>query len=134
VISGVAKLISANGGSSVLQESDPIFSITFQHLFWTVGTLELVIAVICIASDEIIFQSILVSWFTTCCLIYRLGVVWVGYKEPCHCLGTLTGALHIAPRAADNLMKIVLAYLLLGSYSALYWLWKENRKKSLHQL
>jgi hypothetical protein len=28
-------------------------------------------------------------------------------------------------------MKIILAYLLLGSYATLFWLWKEKRKPSL---
>jgi cbb3-type cytochrome oxidase subunit 3 len=31
---------------------------------------------------------------------------------------------------ADTAMKIILAYLLIGSYAALFWLWKEKRKQS----
>ena len=31
-------------------------------------------------------------------------------------------ALHIPPQVADMAMKIILAYLLIGSYATLFWL------------
>jgi hypothetical protein len=47
------------------------------------------------------------------------------------CLGNLTYALNISPQKADTAMKIILAYLLIGSYASLSWLWRQRRKASL---
>jgi len=43
-------------------------------------------------------------------------------------VGNLTDALHIPPQAADIAMKIILAYLFVGSYATLFWLWRQKRK------
>jgi len=44
-----------------------------------------------------------------------------GYQHPCHCLGSLTGALPLSPEFVDTVMKGILAYLLIGSYAVLFW-------------
>ena len=43
-------------------------------------------------------------------------------------MGNLTDALHIPPQTADTAMKIILAYLLIGSYASLFWLWRQRGK------
>jgi hypothetical protein len=43
-------------------------------------------------------------------------------------LGNLTDALHISPQTGDIAMKIILAYLLIGSYATLFWLWRQRGK------
>jgi hypothetical protein len=43
-------------------------------------------------------------------------------------MGSLTDTLHISPVVADNIMKVVLAYLLIGSYVTLFWLWRQHGK------
>jgi cbb3-type cytochrome oxidase subunit 3 len=41
----------------------------------------------------------------------------------------MTSELHISSAFADTIMKIILAYLLIGSYAALFWLfWRQRRK------
>jgi hypothetical protein len=42
-------------------------------------------------------------------------------------MGSLTSALHLSEKAADNIMKVVLAYLLIGSYGLLLWQWRQGR-------
>lgn len=125
-----AKLISASGSARILQTSDPVLFLSFRDVFWVVGTIELVVAFICFFGKRLGLQVGLVAWLTTYFVVYRLGLLWVGYQKPCSCMGDLTDALHISPQVADNAMKIVLAYLLLGSYATLFWLWKEKRKQS----
>jgi hypothetical protein len=41
-------------------------------------------------------------------------------------MGSLTSALHLSEKAADNIMKVVLAYLLIGSYGLLLWQWRKR--------
>jgi hypothetical protein len=123
-----AKLVSAGGNARILQFPDPIFAIPFRQVFWVVGGLELVVALICLFSNRARLQAGLVAWLATSFVIYRLALNLSGYHSPCHCLGNLTDALHISPQAADTAMKIVLAYLLIGSYATLFWLWRQKRK------
>jgi hypothetical protein len=63
--------------------------------------------------------------------MYRLGLWWMDWKKPCSCLGNLTDALHISPQTADNITKVLLAYLLIGSYGLLLWQWKQRCTKTL---
>ena len=123
-----AKLVSAGGNAHILQFPDPILVIPYRHVFWAVGGLELVIALICLFSNRTRLQAGLVAWLATSFVIYRLALYLSGYHGLCHCLGNLTDALRISPQAADTAMKIVLAYLLVGSYTTLFWLWRQKRK------
>jgi hypothetical protein len=45
-------------------------------------------------------------------------------------MGNLTDLLYISPRAADNIMKGVLAFLLLGSYGILLREWRQRRAQA----
>jgi hypothetical protein len=88
---------------------------------------EIVIAAICFFSKWQTLALGLVAWMSTNFLVYRLGLWWMNWKKPCSCLGNLTDALHISPQTADNIMKVLLAYLLIGSYGLLIWQWQKRR-------
>jgi len=93
-----------------------------------VGGIELVVALVCLVSRRTLaIKAGLIAWLATSFLIYRLGLVWVVYQKPCSCLGNLTDALHISPQIADTAMKIILAYLLIGSYATLFSLWRQRK-------
>lgn len=53
--------------------------------------------------------------------------MWLGYRKPCGCLGSLTQALDISEQVADSCMKVALCYLLVGSYATLFWLLNQAR-------
>jgi hypothetical protein len=127
-ITAIAKLISASGGARILQTPDPILSVPFRYVFWVVGGIELVVALVCFLGTQVGLRAGLVAWLATGFVAYRIGLLWVGYSKPCSCLGTLTDALHMSPQTADTAMKIVLAYLLIGSYATLFWLWRQHKK------
>ena len=61
-------------------------------------------------------------------MLLRFGLWWMGWHKPCNCLGNLTDALHLSPQTADNIMKVVLAYLLIGSYGLLFWGWWRRKQ------
>jgi len=124
----VAKLVSASGSAHVLQNSDPIFSISFRDVFRIVGTLELIVAIVCLLGRRMGLQIGLVACLSTNFVLYRFFLFWIGWHKPCPCLGNLTDALHIPPQIADMTMKIILAYLLIGSYATLFWLWRQRKK------
>jgi hypothetical protein len=126
-----AKVISSFGTVGILRFADPVFGIEFRHLFEIVATMEIVVAFICILSRSLTFQAVLVACLSSEFLFYRIALLLVGYQKPCNCLGTLTEAIHISEQTADVTMKFILAYLLIGSYGTLFWLWKEKSKNSI---
>jgi len=127
-ITAVAKIISGSGASKVLQMPDPILMISFQQIFWLVGSLELLIACVCLFSKRLSLQAGLIAWLATSFAMYRIGLLLSGYHKPCSCMGNLTDAIHVSPQMADNIMKGGLAYLLIGSYATLFRLWRQHKK------
>jgi hypothetical protein len=129
-LTGIAKVLSGLGHTQVLSAIDPVLGLRFGDLLIAVGVLELLIATFCFCSKSSYLAPVLVAWLATNILVYRLGLWVMGWHRPCSCLGTLTDAIHLPPQLADNVMKGVLAYLLIGSYGSLFWLWR-HRKRAL---
>ena len=125
---GVAKLISAAGSAHILQSPDPILGISFRADFLIAGSIESAIALACLLGKRIGLQAGLVAWLSTNLALYRFCVWSVGWHRPCPCLGNLTDAIHVSPQVGDNVMKAVLAYLLIGSYAILFHNWWKNRQ------
>ena len=126
-VTSVAKVWTAFAPTKVLAVADPITGIQFGHLMLAVGVLELVIAGICLFGKSQQLALGLIAWLATNFVVYRLGLWWMGWKKPCSCLGNLTDALHLSPQLADNIMKVILAYLLIGSYGLLFWQWRRGK-------
>jgi hypothetical protein len=127
ILTGAAKVWSGLGNSKLLAVIDPIVGIKFGQLMLMVGLAEVAIALVCFFSKRKTLALGLVAWLSTNFVVYRLGLWWMHWHRPCGCLGNLTDALHISPQTADNIMKVVLAYLLIGSYGLLIWQWKSSR-------
>jgi hypothetical protein len=123
-ITALAKFVSSGGDDKILQMTDPVFGLPFRHVFWIAGTLELIIAILCFSLKRPVVQASLLAWLATGFLLYRISLIWSGYQKPCNCMGSLTNAIHISPQMANDVMKGILAYLLIGSYAALYSLWR----------
>ena len=130
MLTAVAKFISSMAHEKIMLAVDPLTGFQFNNLFRIIGVVEVAVALVCIFGRQLWFRVGLVAWLATSFSAYRIGLVLVGYRRPCHCLGNLTDALHIPPQTADTAMKIILAYLLLGSYATLFLLWRQQ--KTLH--
>ena len=128
LITSSAKLVSAVGAMQVLDVDEPIFRISFRHIFWVAGLIELFIAWACFLDVNLWYQAGMVASLATNFVFYRLGLVWIGWHKPCSCMGNLINFLHIPPQTADTAMKIILAYLFIGSYITLFWLWRQRKK------
>ena len=120
LIAGIAKVWSGLGDAIALEVRDPIFGIEFRYLMLVIGAIEMAIVCVCVVFRKTRVPLVVLAWFSTCLLCYRIGLHWLGWKEPCRCLGTLTDALHVSPRLADKAMVYILIYLLIGSYGLLW--------------
>ena len=121
-----AKLGSIPGNAGFLGVPDPVFGIQFRHILLAVGSLELVIAVICLSGLARQLGLPLIAWLSSSFIFYRLAVWWGDAKRPCPCLGSLGDSLHMTRDVADTLMKMALAYLLVGSYGLLILAWRRR--------
>jgi hypothetical protein len=126
LITGAAKIVSAMGAARILWLTDPILYISFGHLMLLAGVCELSVSTICILGRNIKLQAAVLAWLSTIFVVYRIGLLYLGWNRPCSCMGNLTDALHIPPKIADVMMEIILGYLLVGSYGILFWLWKRS--------
>ena len=127
-ITGSAKIVSAFGGAKILAVADPIWGLQFGYVMVVTGTIEVAIASLCLVKKFQGLSTILIMWLATNLLAYRLGLWWMGWHRPCGCLGNWTDALHVPPDTADNIMKAVLAYLLIGGYGILLYRWWETKR------
>jgi hypothetical protein len=126
---GMAKIWTAlNGGSEVLTIADPVLGIKYKKLMLAVGFVEIIVALICILAKNQTIVPKLIAWIASCFAAYRIGLWWINWTFPCHCLGNLTDALHIPEETADRIMKLILAYLLVGSYSLIVIQWLKKRQ------
>jgi len=128
LLTASAKFISSAGTARILLERDPVTGFQFRDLFRIVGGIETVVALTCFFSKKRMLPAGLAAWLGTGFVAYRFALWQSGWHKPCNCLGNLTDALHISPQTADTAMKIILAYLLIGSYGALLWLWRQRRQ------
>jgi hypothetical protein len=131
VVTGLAKVLSAMGHGRILMLPDPVFGISYRHLLLLVGLVEFCIACFVFRARRRNLALLAVAWMATGFLLYRVGLSYIGGPQPCHCLGTLTDILNIPPHRADNLMKGVLAFLLIASYGILWGVVTQGRTGSV---
>jgi len=130
LLTATAKLVSSFGHDAILQIHEPFIGLQFNKLLQLTGFIEFIIGLACFFPWQFVMRMGLVAWLSSIILLYRLGLTLIGWHKPCSCLGNLTDALHIPPQIADITMKLILAYLLIGSYTSLLWLWQQGKNAS----
>src|SRR5262249_23735076 len=127
IITCAAKFVSAMGEAPVLDKPDRFFLLSHRTVFWVVGSIELVIAAVCLLTKRPWLQTVLLAWLATNFIGYRLALETLNVHD-CSCLGTLADALPFDLTTINRIMLLILAYLALGSYISLLCLWRERRK------
>lgn len=133
-IAALAKVVSSFGTDRVLHMPDPIFGIAFSNVFRMVGCFELCICCIIVLTNGLLTRVGLVAMLATSFVIYRLGLLWIGYHKPCPCLGNLTGVIHIPTQVAEIAMRVIVAYLFIGSYTTCLYLLLNIRKLAVDEI
>jgi len=123
LITGTAKIFSAFGRAKLLMLSDPVVGLPWKYLLLITGICELTVACIWVSEKYTKIPLLAITWLTTAISVYRFGMWWANADRPCGCLGGLTDALNISPRAADAVMRVLLIYLLVSAYSFIFLRW-----------
>ena len=130
MVTAIFKVIAASGTQSILQLPDPLLLVSYKWFFLLAGWIELLVSFSCFFFKRDALNVSLIIWFSSVCLVYRIGIWFMNGSHPCPCLGNLTDAIYVSPQTAETAMKIILAYLFLGSYTAFFWLWLQKREQS----
>lgn len=129
LLTAVAKLVSISGENHrIFSNLDPIFHISFRHLLFLAAGFEFAMSAVCFCDFNLRLKAGLMAILATNFVLYRVGLYWQGYYGICPCWGNFTEVLHIQARTADTVTKLILAYLLIGSYATLFWLWRQGKK------
>lgn len=131
-VTALAKLTSSFGTDRILDYPDPVFLLKNRHVFVILGVMELIVSFYCFLSNNQKTQASIIAIVSSNILLYRLGVYWLGYKGLCPCLGSMSSVLHVSPRVFDTALQIIMAYLLIGGYALLIYLWRVGKKTDSH--
>lgn len=117
-LTGLGKISSAFGSAQVLAIADPIVGIPFRVLLPLTGSVELIIAALCVWKRfPQRSRLLLVAWVSTMFVFYRISLWAMDWRHPCGCMGSLAGVLHMSDPTADSVVRGLLGYLYLGSYT-----------------
>lgn len=85
-------------------------------LVLAVAALEIIWGILLLVVKDQRKQSLMILWLSGLFLLYRLGLLGVGYSGPCHCFGKPQSwqDFHFFT-SLNTIMKIVLAYLSIPS-------------------
>jgi hypothetical protein len=130
-VTGAAKIYGARGPADVLQIRDAVFGIQFNYLLLTVGLIELCVGWLCMKYARCARlgtqTAIVLAGLSTNLLVYRIGLEYLHWQRPCPCLGNLTDGIGLSLRVVNIVLKVIVAYLLSGSYITLLWFWRQRK-------
>ena len=124
LVVGLAKVVGSFGHDGILDQDDSVFQVPLRYLTRWVGSLEILISIICLWLRKHGISAALLAFMSTDFAIYRVGMLYTGPQRMCPCLGSLTGLLHLPRPLADRIAVALFVYLVIGSYLALFWLWR----------
>jgi len=116
LFTAMGKLLSGFGSSKLLTMRDPLFGISYRHLMWAVGSIEIVVAAAMTAERiRLEKRTMLLVWLVSMFGLYRLALVWLGADAPCSCLGSFGSALGLSRAVEDALVNAAFYALVIGS-------------------
>ena len=127
------RLLAAAGNAQVWALPDLVLGIPLRHAVMIVGTLELVVAVICLFGKRVGLQVGLTAWLAINFLVFQIGAFAMHYHWQATCIGSLTVPLQLTRGFTGIVIGFNPIYLLAGSGIASFWPWfgqrAENRLK-----
>src|ERR1035437_4637193 len=62
--------------ANLVQPHDPLFAVSMDTFFWTLGASAVALMLVCIFMQQPRFKLALILWFATNVVIYGLGLQW----------------------------------------------------------
>jgi len=124
LLTGTVKVLNFLANPQAPDMTDPVFAMQFRHLVVLVGLAEMVVACLCLFTSKRTLSLGLLTWLVATLAAYRIGIWTMGWHHPYAWVAGWINGLDISPRAADLIIGVTSAYLLIGSIAML---WLERR-------
>lgn len=126
---GLALLFALSEPLRVLQAPDALLGASSRLLLVLVGALHLVVSGCVFATRSVITQAILLLWLGLNCMIYRVGLIWMGVAGPPPLIEALGLKYGFRSEALDAFWKGFIAYLIIGSALVLFSEWRRAKRE-----
>ena len=114
LLTGTMKIASSVGKAKILLYYDPIFGIQNKHLMIAVAVCELSLACYLLLGRQVLAKHAMISVLAINFLLYHIGLIWMGAKTPCPCLGNPISWWPWVARNEHILTWAIVLYLLFG--------------------
>jgi len=114
------------GHEPFLSLTDPFLGISLRYAVLLVGSLELVVALVCLSGWRVGLQVGWLTWLITGYVVCRIGLLTMIYHPQATSLGSLNDPLQLSRGVAGIATDVLILCLLLGSYGSLIWLWLQK--------
>jgi hypothetical protein len=94
---------------------DPLFLVRSDLVLVCVALLEVFVAIVVLGSRPIKFKALLLFWLAGSFVLYRLGLLWLGWSDSCRCLGSAINLIPVNKQSLDWISVTLLIYLMVGA-------------------
>jgi hypothetical protein len=108
---------------------EPLLGIPLRYAILAVGTLEIVVAGICLFGKNVRLQAAWLAWVATNFVVFEAGLVYMHVHPQASCLGSLTDPLQLSRGFTGDVVGLLPFYVLLGSYAAVAAPFLQKRTK-----
>lgn len=135
LVTAVPKLAAVFGPGRGLQSPDIVFPfLTNRWVLLIAAIAELSVFTVCVLSRSSLIRSFSIAWLASMFTFYRVGLWIKGAKTTCGCLGLATSWLKISRPVAESIVELILVYLLIVSYGALFRIWIDSNNKRIQRM
>ena len=117
LMAALIRLIIAAGDAPALSLPDALLGMPLRYAVLVVGTVELVVAWVCLFGKSVGLSTVWLTWLGTVYLAFQAGLVWVHCQLQGTCLGSLTDPLHLARGDSGILVGLLPWYVVLGGFA-----------------
>ena len=107
--------------AKLVQPHDPLFAIPMDAFFWILGLAAMAVMLACIFMQQPHFKLVVILWFATNLIIYRLGLQWQGVHNIRGYVGMLAHTFNLSNGVTSSLLNILILYLFIVSGVLLIW-------------
>lgn len=128
LFTGFAKLISAFGGSELLERQDPVIPMQVRHLFILAGALEVAMGFNLVYGKNNLWKYLPVLLFSCVAMSYRMLVFFAFGGGNCPCLGNVADWIPLSKATINAFLTFTLLMLIFGSSVILRQYWRRGSR------
>ena len=107
--------------TKLVRPHDPLFGIPMDVFFWILGLGAMAVMLACLFMRQSQFKLVIILWFATNLIVFRLGLQWQGMHNTRGYIGSLAQTFNLSSGVTSGLLNILFLYLFIGSAALSLW-------------